>query len=60
MGRFSHRIPVCSTNKIPHKHLPNGQTTPAWTAESAGPHPGSNGSMRFHHHPAQSTLSMRL
>jgi hypothetical protein len=51
---------VCRTKKIPYKHLPIRQTTSAWTAESAGPHPGSNGSMRFHNHPAQSTLSMRL
>ncbi len=45
-GRYSHWIPVCSTNRIPHNACRSG--TRGRPATSFGPGSGSNGSMSDH------------
>jgi hypothetical protein len=45
-GRYSHWIPVCSTNRIPHRACRSG--TRGRPATSFGPGLGSNGSMSDH------------
>lgn len=45
-GRYSHWIPVCSTNRIPHNAWRSG--TRGRPATSFGPGSGSNGSMSDH------------
>ena len=45
-GRYSHWMPVCSTNRIPHSACRSG--TRGRPSTSFGPGPGSNGSMSDH------------
>lgn len=45
-GRYSHWIPVCSTNRVPHNACRSG--TRGRPATSFGPGSGSNGSMSDH------------
>ncbi len=45
-GRYSHWIPVCSTNRIPHKACRSG--TRGRPSTSFGPDLGSNGSASAH------------